>query len=146
MAQPPATVVPERRVTQFGLLRIAFLIVLSVAFFFAIRYLVTVVGIKPPTPRLDLYTSQMVRPIAAASALVMFAGFLIFAVLAIANRNPVMDGRTWRRLAAENGRFRFPNLLRLSVQQVPPQGLAITASHGTSRGQSTVAGCSARSR
>jgi hypothetical protein len=112
-------------VTQFGKLRLIGLLVLALVVWASVAYLAANLPIRPPTPRLAPAEAQHAWPAAVGAALAMLAADMFILVWIFHNRNPVLDGKAWRRLAAASGPVRLPALLRMSVQQVPLRGLVI---------------------
>ena len=112
--------------TQFSVPRMAVVAGLAVLLAISVNYLVGHVPIIPLTPKLAPAEAQHAWPAAIWSAIAMFIADLLLVIVILRNRRPVLDGEAWRRVAASPGRFRLPQLIRLSVQQVPLGGLAIS--------------------
>jgi hypothetical protein len=112
--------------TQFSIARLLLLLGALGLVVISVSYLVNHVPIIPPTPKLAPAEAQHAWPAAIGSAIAMLLGDVVLVIVIFRNRHPILDGDTWRRQAASRGRFRLPQLIRLSVQQVPLRGLAIS--------------------
>jgi hypothetical protein len=112
--------------TQFSISRVALVAALAMLLVISVNYLVGNVPIIPPTPKLAPAEAQHAWPAAIGSAIAMLVADILLVIVILRNRRAVLDGETWRRVAASPGRFRLPQLIRLSVQQVPLRGLAIS--------------------
>src|SRR5947209_7143325 len=97
--------------TQFSISRMALVAGLAALLSISINYLVGHVPIIPPTPKLALAEAQHAWPAAVWSGIAMLVADVLLVAVIVRNRRPVLDGETWRRLAASPGQFRLPQLI-----------------------------------
>lgn len=116
----------RRSPSQFGKARLIGIALLTILFSACIAYLRTNVQIWPPTPRLFAAEARHAWPEAIASAVVMLVADVFLLIWIFRNRHPVLTRESWRELAGTSGQLRLPQLIRLSVQQVPLRGLVIS--------------------